>query len=286
MLCQGCGLGRVYPLPTDEAIAGFYRDQYRQEYKGSFEPKPYHVLRAGRVARERLTLLERWLRPRSMVLDIGCGGGELVYLLQRRGHCAQGHEPDVRYAAYARRELGIAVTTGPWSEIRLTPETRPDLVTLFHVLEHLAHPVEALAEIRGWLAEGGHVVVEVPNLEFPATLSRHRFHRAHLYHFNARTLPAAGERAGLQLIECSASADRGNLIAVFGVGPTPAVSFAGIPGNSDRVLDCERRRDARSYWLAPGTWRRTAGRLSHQIGERWRARAYPNRRAILDLLTA
>ena len=284
VLCAGCGLGRVDPLPADEAVSEFYQDNYRREYKGTFEPQPRHVLRAGRIAIERIALLKRWLAPGQTLLDVGCGGGELVYLLGRWGVRARGHEEDVRYAAYARRELGVTVTEGDWSAVRTSAATRFDAVTMFHVLEHLRHPVQALEQVRDWLAPGGVAVVEVPNLEFALTRSTHRFHQAHLYHFNAATLTVAGEQAGLRVQEIYTSPDGGNLIGRFERGQDGGQGSLKIAGNCERILGGEGRRGEARYWLSPGTWRRALRRWQRGVEERWQVNGYRDRRAILDSL--
>lgn len=252
------------------------------EYKGVFEPKPHHVLRSGRIAVQRARMLESWIQPGKALLDVGCGGGELVFVLGKQGVEACGHEEDVRYAHYARRELGIRVTDGPWEAIGHLSPAAFDMVTLFHVLEHLPHPVEALTQFRDWLRPGGCVVVEVPNLEFSRGRSLHRFHRAHLYHFNAATLAAAGEAAGLRATDVFTSGDGGNLIARFERGSGIAAAFAGIPGNCELILSRESARSEARYWLAPSTWGRTLRRLSRMTQERVWAGVYRDRRSLLE----
>jgi SAM-dependent methyltransferase len=44
------------------------------------------------------------------------------------------------------------------------PDGEADLVVMWHVLEHLDRPAEALDRAKGWLRPGGEVVVAVPNL--------------------------------------------------------------------------------------------------------------------------
>ena len=58
--CARCGMGFIDPLPSPEALVAWYRDHYRQEYKGAVVPKLYHVLRAARNARHRLQERKPW----------------------------------------------------------------------------------------------------------------------------------------------------------------------------------------------------------------------------------
>ncbi|MGG7377668.1 methyltransferase domain-containing protein, partial [Escherichia coli] len=75
------------------------------------------------------------------------------------------------------------------------------LITMFHMLEHVADPRRTLATIREWLLPGcGRLFVEVPNVLSTVQAPRHRFHYAHLYNYSAATLEAFGNAAGLRLV--------------------------------------------------------------------------------------
>jgi SAM-dependent methyltransferase len=240
------------------------------------------VLRAARLARQRLGRLSGLITCGDSVLDVGAGGGEFLYLVRAAGCQATGIEPNLGYAGYAREELGLDVRPGFPEDHDFGPCFR--LITLFHVLEHLADPVEGLRRLAGWLLPGGCLAVEVPNFEFACQHPAHRFHRAHLFHFNSATLRRCGERAGLTPVSAAFSEDGGVLTAIFrmdGAAPSPPEPVAG---NLERLWKIERERRPARYWLSPATWRHTAARLRRMTGERLAARRFPSRRAILDAL--
>ena len=114
-------------------------------------------LTAGQPAR---ALRRAGLPRRGRVLDAGAGAGRLVEDLRRRGYDARGIEPSTRSAA-AARAAGRAVTRAAIEE---HDEEGLDAVVLWHVLEHLGAPAEALRRVRGWLRPGGLLLVGVPNL--------------------------------------------------------------------------------------------------------------------------
>ena len=64
-----------------------------------------------------------------------------------------------------RTRHGLTVFT--MSELTDLPleEGMFDVVTLWHALEHVLHPAEMISQIARLLRPGGHVIVEVPNLE-------------------------------------------------------------------------------------------------------------------------
>ena len=187
VICENCGLVFSDPRPASTQIDDFYREGYRMAYKQAWQPRLKHTYRAGKVAQGRLRHLMPLLAPGSRVLDFGSGGGELVFILRELGHDARGIEPNIGYAEYSRDVLGIPVQIGGFAEARVEPRNL-DLVTLFHVAEHLEHPVHALKIVAGWLREGGQLLVEVPNVESRCIWPSSRFHQAQLYNFNPATI--------------------------------------------------------------------------------------------------
>ncbi len=285
MVCQGCGLARTDPLPDPEELAGFYRENYRLLYKRTCQPRPYHVLRAARVARERIERMRELLAPGKDILDAGCGGGEFLYLLRAAGCCVTGVEPNAGYAAHAREELGLDVHVGLIGDQPFPPGSF-DGITLFHVLEHLPAPVESLSRLAAWLRTEGFLAVEVPNFESTLEHPRHRFHRAHLFCFSPVTLTRCGELAGLSVVRSETSPDGGALYMVFRPAPGRARPSGEIPGAYERVWRLERRRAAWRYWLSPGTYTRACRRVRRMAEERLAARRYSTGRAILDSVAA
>ena len=193
VICRKCGLVWSDPVPSEEALKKFYAEEYRLQYKGISRPTPEHVYRAGRVAAHRLRHLKKLLKPGSVVVDVGSGGGEFVYLMRRLDFDARGVQPHEGYARYAQEELGIPLHLGFAREVRLPPASC-HLVTLYHALEHMASPSEVLEHVREWLEPRGWLVIEVPNVEATCQSPGHRFHRAHLYSFNPASLRRLGEK--------------------------------------------------------------------------------------------
>src|SRR5439155_20738561 len=149
----------------------------------------------GKVAVSRSLDLQPLLRPGARVLDVGAGGGEVVYVLRAMGYAASGFEPNEGYARYAARRLGVPVTQGFWQDAEVEPASQ-DLVTIFHALEHLESPLDVMRRAQAWLAPQGLLVVEVPNVEAVYNQPHSQFHRGHLYHFNLAVLQMLGRRAG------------------------------------------------------------------------------------------
>jgi 2-polyprenyl-3-methyl-5-hydroxy-6-metoxy-1,4-benzoquinol methylase len=214
VICDACGHVFTNPRPSAEAVRQYYEKDYRVSYKEAVQPKPKHVYRAGKVALERLAYLSPILSAGCRLIDLGSGGGELLYLLRAAGISAEGIEPNEGYGTYAQDTLGLPVQLGGYQSAQVEPGSQ-DVVTAFHVLEHLEQPVDALRTLATWLRVDGRMLIEVPNIDSTCQWPASRFHFAHLQNFSPPTLALAGEQAGLVVESVFTSDDGGNVIAIF-----------------------------------------------------------------------
>jgi SAM-dependent methyltransferase len=281
VMCRACGLVWNDPRPGPEELLVYYRDAYRRDYKGTERPRPRHTARAARVATGRCARLARFLAPADVVLDLGAGSGELVYVLRRLGVEARGIEPNEGYAHFARDRLGAPVATGVWQHADIAPASL-DAVTLFHVLEHLDAPVGALRLIREWLRPGGLLWIEVPNVESTCQAPSHRFHRAHLYGFNDTTLAEAGRLAGFSLEQAGASPDGGNLTTVLRRHDGPGAPARPLPDNAGRVRRRLGEHTALRHHLSATPYLRPVRKLAERLSETLAILRHPDPRDLLD----
>jgi len=138
------------------------------------------------------------------LLDVGCATGRFLQQMAAVGWHPSGIEFDPEAAAKART-VTADVTVGDPAELSLPPASF-DLVTAFHVVEHLPDPAAALRNMLGWLAPGGLLIVEVPNVGgwggtlFGRYWSGLDFPR-HLIHFTPVTMRALVERCGGRVVD-------------------------------------------------------------------------------------
>ena len=141
----------------------------------------------------------RALKPSGRLLDFGCGNGAFAHHMSKAGFDTVGIEPFSLGATQTAERLRLIRAPLEQVEDQLGSF---DVITLWHVLEHLRRPVEVLRRLAAHLAPGGLIVISVPNF---GSLQRQVFQGGwfhldpprHLIHFEVSTLEACVGRAGL-----------------------------------------------------------------------------------------
>jgi SAM-dependent methyltransferase len=195
--CDSCGLLFTNPMPTDAELATYYSDFYRFDYQAAdTAPKEKHLKKRRAEAAGRVSQLEGLLPEAGRTLDFGCGSGEFVGAMLTLGHDAHGFEPGDTYGSHAKSLYGERITVSGWQDVSYAD--RFDLITCFHVLEHLSNPVDALRQMAAWAKPEGFVFIEVPDLGKPhPNKGFGALHFAHLLGFNHHNLIVAAAEAGL-----------------------------------------------------------------------------------------
>lgn len=263
-ICGGCGLVQQSTVPSDEELKIYYSHNYRQDYKSTHQPKPKYIYRAGIAAQSRIDFMHRsGIQPSGKrLLDIGAGGGEFCYLAEKAGFAAQGIEPHNGYSEFAREKYGIQIHT---CEIGELPSQRADVVTMFHVLEHLAHPHAAIQKIWDILAENGHFVVEVPNIHQTDSSPHNIYFKAHLFYYSRYSLMAATS----QYFELIAIEDQHNLLMVFRKRKEPLMEMVlPSPAQINNTIERLEQKSWKQYLIEGGAWKKIILRIRKANAER------------------
>ena len=208
--CKRCGFVQQLNCPNDEELRIYYAHHYREDYKKVYRPELKHVYRAGTAACDRLGFLIEHASDfgSKNLLDVGAGGGEFVYIASKQGFDARGVEPNLGYSEFARVQYNVDVTTGMIQD--LDPGST-DIITLFHVLEHIAKPKAVMAHFWKVLRPGGLLFIEVPNILQADASPSNIFFKAHLHYFSRFTLQSTAS----MYFEPLMTEDRGNLKMIF-----------------------------------------------------------------------
>lgn len=203
--CRRCRLVYLNPRPADDEAARVYPDHY---HAFQFRPAEFGFVYRVRRRLEARRLL-RWCRglpADARILDVGCGDGFHLRLLEeygKPGWTLEGVDTDGRAVSPARA-AGLTVHHGSVEAAGLPGEAY-HLVLLVMTVEHLPDPLATLRAVAGLLAPGGRAVVVTDNAgspDFALFGGRHwgGFHfPRHTYLFDRRTLARLGTAAGLEV---------------------------------------------------------------------------------------
>ena len=132
----------------------------------------------------------------ARILEIGCGTGHNLEMLQRFG-AADGIEIDPAARALARQRLGREIGSAPLPRLEGVPDSAYDLVAILDVLEHVEEDREALESIARKLRPGGRILITVP--AHPWMWSAHDEVNHHKRRYTRKTLRKVVADAGLKL---------------------------------------------------------------------------------------
>ena len=151
------------PLPEPPALAAEYDAAYYGSGSTKFAPG-FEQVRSWFIRRRARGVLGRLRSLPSAALDVGCGSGAFLNALSHYGCEIFGTELPGPALQRAREVPGIHLAEGDLTHSSF-PESSFDLLTLWHVLEHLRDPFQTLQHCQHFMKDGALLVVEVPNLE-------------------------------------------------------------------------------------------------------------------------
>ncbi len=194
-LCSTCGLVFQSPRMSEQELHAFYEREYRQIYQTSEGPTQKDLAVQQARAQVLLNFTSQHLNKVNNHLDVGCSSGLLLDRFRHKYDSNPiGIEPGEAYRIYAR-EFKLKVYRSR-EELASHHTGRFDLISMAHVLEHIAEPVNYLREMRrDLLTQDGALLIEVPNL-----YAHDCFEVAHLVSFSPHTLNQTLNKAGFAII--------------------------------------------------------------------------------------
>ena len=160
--CSGCGVQAIFPQPDDGTLVAAYSRQYYGSSRKKFIGPVAKLI--GWFQAHRARLASRFAPTGGRVLDVGCGNGGFLINMKRMGFDVEGTEWSEQSAARIPARENISVHVGDLLDLSLAPHSF-DLITMWHVLEHVRRPDETLQRIHELLKPGGGVLLALPNAE-------------------------------------------------------------------------------------------------------------------------
>lgn len=195
------GFLETYPQPLENLNEYYQSEEYishTDSEKGLFA-KVYQLIKVFNI-RYKFSLLN--LPKKSQrILDYGCGTGDFLKFAQNQKHVVLGVEPNEQARLLAQFKLGEEkVTNEKLDEL----ESQFDVITLWHVLEHIPDLENFVSHLNSKIKDDGKIFIAVPNyLSFDAKFYK-KFWAAydvprHLWHFDPKSIQTLFESFGMKI---------------------------------------------------------------------------------------
>ena len=162
--CLKCGLLFTEPRPDSNHIGKYYQsEEYysHQENKSGFIPKIYESVKKVNLKHKR-KLATKGMKVGTM-LEIGCGVGDFLHEMEQRGWNCTGIEPSKEAKAIAQNRVKANILNP--EDLATLKDESFDLITMWHVLEHVDNLKDEVRHLQRLLKKGGRLVLALPNFK-------------------------------------------------------------------------------------------------------------------------
>lgn len=221
--CGTCGFRFTSPRPDEKEIGKYYQaEEYisHSDTSKGLVNKLYLMVRNYTIGKKvklinKLQTQSPKSKAQRSILDIGCGTGEFLNACQENDWAVTGIEPSEIARKNAKEKFNLSLYkslqalpmkgTATGSEYSSGAELF-NVVTLWHVLEHVHQLDKTISQINNLLLNEGVLIIAVPNCD-SWDARKYGVHWAawdvprHLYHFTKKDIETLFKRYGFKLSE-------------------------------------------------------------------------------------
>lgn len=204
--CITCGLLYTMPQPDAISLHKYYNsEEYTSHNTSHRSLKNLLYIQARKVSLSlKLRMIQKHQEAKGQILDIGAGTGEFLNYCRAYDWNIIGVEPNAkaRKIAYERHEIVLQNE----ADLSILEKGSTDVITMWHVLEHITDPLSQLETNYQLLNKSGLLVLALPNYESWDANKYGRFWAAydvprHLYHFTKKSVSMLAEKSGFRVVE-------------------------------------------------------------------------------------
>lgn len=199
--CDACGLAITSPRPSANDAHIYYESKTYISHTSSSSgilDSIYLIIRGSSI-KWKFSLAKKYLRQ-GPLLDFGCGTGHFLQHCTKNKIQSFGIEPSPQ----ARKKIALSIQVA--GSLKALPQINFDVITLWHVLEHVYPLLETLHDLKNRLNENGTIIIAVPNLKsqdavhYKETWAAYDVPR-HLWHFSRESMTTLLTKSGLEIRE-------------------------------------------------------------------------------------
>jgi 2-polyprenyl-3-methyl-5-hydroxy-6-metoxy-1,4-benzoquinol methylase len=200
--CEECKLVHTHPVPSPEDMPTYYAsDKYisHNSRKLNLFTAVYKLIR--RISIKNKFNLITVYQSHPNIFDYGCGTGNFLKYCKDRGYPVTGVEPNEAARHTASMILNQPVLPKLSSLVRTY-----NVITLWHVLEHLHDPTETLKSLIKHLDNKGILIIAVPNYD---SWDAHHYRSLwaaydvprHIHHYNQKAMDSLVNKLGMKIVK-------------------------------------------------------------------------------------
>lgn len=196
-------LDMLVTKPQPEDLGKYYESEdyiSHTDAKKTLVDKIYHIVKAYNL-KAKIGLIDNYVSGNKTLLDVGAGTGDFLAVAKKRGWEICGVEPN-EVAQLKATEKNIVL----FNDLESLPHKKFEVITLWHVLEHLPDLEQQISKLVGLLSDSGTLVVAVPNFKSYDASHYKNFWAAfdvprHLWHFSRNSVQSIFEKHGMKVIK-------------------------------------------------------------------------------------
>ncbi len=203
--CKSCNFTFTNPIPEKSHLASYYESpEYISHTLKKWNLKSYIYQKIRKINLKNKFKIVNKYQNSGHILDVGCGTGELLKYFKDKGWKTTGIEPAEQARNFATKNFKLDIF--PENKLEQFGDLKFDIISMWHVLEHVYDLNERLTQLKKILRQEGYMFIAVPNIDsfdanyygkYWAALDVPR----HLYHFNKQSLVNIFEKHSLELID-------------------------------------------------------------------------------------
>lgn len=190
---------KTNPVPRD--LEKYYQSEdyiSHTDGKRSLFEKIYHWVKQYTLSQKE-QLISSYVGKKGNLLDIGAGTGDFLAYAQKKNWKVTGIEPNSKARELAQKK-GVSFV----EDMAELSDNSFDVVTMWHVLEHVPDLDKQLTELKRICKSGGFIVIAVPNYKSYDAKHYKEYWAAydvprHLWHFSKTSVQKLFSEKGMKL---------------------------------------------------------------------------------------
>ena len=162
--CKNCGFKFTNPRPKEKTVHLYYKSvnyiSHTSSKKGILNTV-YHIVRNYQHKKKYGFINKLVKAKKRKILDVGSGTGEFIKYFNKMGWDAKGVETDKKARMYSINNNNCIVDETLEETFKYNKKF--DIITLWHVLEHVYDVNEYISKLKKLLNKGGYLILGLPN---------------------------------------------------------------------------------------------------------------------------